>query len=131
MSDSKLTSRVPYLFRAMHEWIVDNNQTPFVVVDTSTKGVDVPVGHIKDDRIVLNIGYSAVENLNISNTALSFSARFGGLSRQVYLPIESVREICASESGERMIFASPLLRINDDQEPSPPDDPKPTLRVVK
>lgn len=136
MSDSKLTSRVPYLFRAMYEWIVDNGQTPYVVVDASASGVVVPKNLAVDNRIVLNASQQAVEDFNMSNSAVSFTARFQGVSEQVYLPCRSILGIYAKESGEGMIFASDSL--TEDGPDSPTDEPptgpgsgKPTLRVVK
>lgn len=132
MSDSTLTSRIPYLFRAMYEWIVDNGQTPYIVIDASASGVMVPEEHAVDDRIVLNASHDAVEDLNMSNVAVSFTARFKGVSEQVYLPSRSILGIYAKESGEGMIFASD--REEDDSTDDPPAGPgsgKPSLRVVK
>lgn len=129
MSDSGLTSRVPYLFRAMHDWILDNHQTPYVVVDASASGVRVPRQHAVDNRIILNISSVAVEHLEMNNEAVSFVARFGGVAESIYLPTHSILGIYAKESGEGMIFAA------EDTDPDTPDDGppegKPTLRVVK
>ncbi|MEM7083653.1 MAG: ClpXP protease specificity-enhancing factor [Pseudomonadota bacterium] len=130
MSDSELSSRVPYLFRAMHAWIVDNGQTPYVVVDATARGVDVPVQHTVDDRIILNISASAVEHLVMENDAVTFVARFGGQAESIYLPTHAVLGIYAKESGEGMIFAASANEPDD--EPPPSDDPvRPSLRVVK
>ncbi|MFK8030255.1 MAG: ClpXP protease specificity-enhancing factor [Gammaproteobacteria bacterium] len=132
MSDVELTSRVPYLFRAMHEWILDNEQTPYVVVDASAKGVRVPDQHTVDNRIILNISNTAVEHLDMTNDSVSFVARFGGVAESIYLPSYAILGIYAKESGEGMIFAA------DEGSDEPDDDRrkerpvnKPNLRVVK
>ena len=117
----------------MHEWILDNSQTPYVVVDASADGVRVPRQHTVDNRIILNISGSAVEHLEMDNEAVSFVARFGGVAESVYLPSYAILGIYAKESGEGMIFAAE--DTDKDPDDSPPDDGpadgKPTLRVVK
>ena len=71
-------SKRPYLVRAMHEWMGDNDHTPYIVVDTSVEGVTVPAEHVKEGKIILNISHAAAHNLELNNTAVSFRARFGG-----------------------------------------------------
>ncbi len=78
MTDNSLSSTRPYLIRAMHEWMTDNNQTPLVVVDAVVDGVIVPLEHVKEGRIVLNIAWSATRDLELGNDVISFQARFGG-----------------------------------------------------
>lgn len=133
MTESSLTSRVPYLFRAMHEWVIDNHQTPYVVVDASASGVRVPAQHTVDDRIILNISTTAVEHLDITSDALSFVARFSGVAESIYVPIGAILGIYAKESGEGMIFAADEEPPNDDDDPddTPSPEHKPALRVVK
>lgn len=134
MSDSELTSRVPYLFRAMHEWILDNGQTPYVVVDASANAVRVPRQHTVDNRIILNISTTAVEHLEMDNEAVSFVARFGGVAESIYLPSHSILGIYAKESGEGMIFATEENGTDPDgdaPDDGPPGGGKPALRVVK
>jgi len=72
-------SKRPYLIRAMHEWMSDNGHTPHIVIDASIDGVTVPVEHIKEGKIILNISHSAAHNLKLSNVAVSFRARFSGI----------------------------------------------------
>ncbi len=133
MSDTPLTSRVPYLFRAMHEWILDNDQTPYVVVDASADRVRVPSQHTVDNRIILNISGTAVEHLEMDNEAVSFVARFGGVAESIYLPSHAILGIYAKESGEGMIFAADDSDTDPEDPPTDegPPDGKPTLRVVK
>ncbi len=136
MADSKLTSRVPYLFRAMYDWIVDNGQTPYIVVDAGASGVVIPEDHVVDNRIVLNASQQAVEDFNMSNLAVSFTARFQGVSERVYLPCRSILGVYAKESGEGMLFAKDgdtdtVENTSDDDPPAGPGNNRPTLRVVK
>jgi stringent starvation protein B len=98
-------SKRPYLIRAMHEWMGDNTHTPHIVVDTATEGVSVPVEHIKDGKIILNISETAAHNLKLSNDSISFRARFSGVPFDVWVPIKSVLGIYARETGQGMIFS--------------------------
>jgi stringent starvation protein B len=98
-------SKRPYLIRAMHEWMGDNSHTPHIVVDTSIDGVNVPVEHIKDGKIILNISDSAAHNLKLTNDAVSFRARFSGVPFDVWAPMQSLLGIYARETGQGMIFS--------------------------
>lgn len=97
------TSTKPYLIRALHQWCTDNEQTPYLVVHVDGS-VTVPLEFVKDNEIVLNIGYNATKNLQIDNDWLSFSARFGGVSRDIWVPIGNVLSIFSRETGEGMGF---------------------------
>lgn len=115
------TSTKPYLIRALYEWCVDNEQTPHIAVwvDGQTK---VPMQFVKDDEIVLNIGPNACQGLNIANDWLSFSARFGGVAHDVWVPTGNVLTIFARETGEGMGF---------ELEKSVPDMAEPEQDVVE
>lgn len=140
--NTSTTSQQPYFLRALYEWCVDNGFTPYVTVrvDKSTR---VPQAYVKDGQIVLNIGPAAVRNLNMDNTWLTFSARFGGVSQTIEAPVGNVLAIYARETGEGMSFNTEIesgLSEESEQaadmqgEPSPgPDRPKgkPSLWVVK
>ncbi len=88
----------------MHEWMLDNSHTPHIVVDTSVDDISVPVEHIKDGKIILNISESAAHNLKLTNDSVSFRARFSGIPFDVWVPIQSVLGIYARETGQGMIF---------------------------
>lgn len=108
-----MNSSRPYLARALYEWILDNGCTPYVVVNASRDDVKVPRAHVKDGQIVLNIAPTAVIGLKIDNDALEFSARFGGVAMQIYVPMAAVLGVYARENGQGMIFEP------DDSSPSP------------
>ena len=132
MSQPSLSKR-PYLIRAMHEWMGDSGHTPHIVVDTSLDGVSVPQEHIKDGKIILNISETAAHNLKITNDALSFRARFGGVPFEVWAPIRAVMGIYARETGQGMIFShdsdqSAPPELNEDAEET---RSRPHLTIVK
>jgi stringent starvation protein B len=111
-----MTSSRPYLLRALYEWILDNQYTPYVVVNANREDVQIPRAYVKDGQIVLNIAPTAVVGLKLDNDALEFNARFGGVAMQVYAPISAVLGIYARENGRGMIF---------DAEDTPPEPPRP------
>ncbi|HEX5960406.1 MAG TPA: ClpXP protease specificity-enhancing factor [Rhodanobacteraceae bacterium] len=100
-----MTSNRPYLLRAVHEWICDNGLTPYVVVDAGKPGVQVPPQAISEGRVVLNLAPRAVARLEIGNDAITFMARFGGVSHAVSVPVAAVQAIYARENGQGMLLA--------------------------
>ncbi len=98
------TSTKPYLVRALYEWMLDNNLTPFVVLDTTIIGVKVPVQYIKDGKIVLNISPTATQDLSLTNQNLSFSASFSGLSHNIEAPMRALTMLYSKETGQGMAF---------------------------
>jgi stringent starvation protein B len=144
---SELTSTKPYLIRALHEWCVDNGLTPHLLVAVNAQ-TRVPMAYVKDGEIVLNLNYSATKDLLIGNEAITFSARFSGVSNNLYVPIDVVRGIFARENGQGMFFeveAKESLAAEGDvpnedgvpamegevPEKTPPGTKKPSLKLVK
>lgn len=104
-----MSSQRPYLLRALYEWIVDNDMTPHVLVDARVPGVRVPPHTVKDGQVVLNIAARAVGHLQMDNDALRFSARFGGVSHNVVVPLPAVIAIYARENGHGMALPQDVL----------------------
>ena len=100
-----MTSSRPYLIRAIFEWIVDNQKTPYLLVDASHPGVVVPEAYIENDRIILNISPAAAHNTRLTDDEVSFSARFSGQAMDMYIPVMGVLAIYAKENGQGMMFA--------------------------
>ncbi|HEX5354479.1 MAG TPA: ClpXP protease specificity-enhancing factor [Rhodanobacteraceae bacterium] len=100
-----MTSNRPYLLRAVHEWICDNGLTPHIVVDAGSPGLQVPPQAINEGRVVLNLAPRAVARLEIGNDAITFMARFGGVSQAVSVPVAAVQAIYARENGQGMLLA--------------------------
>ena len=132
-----MSSSRPYIVRALYEWILDNECTPYVLVNADEPGVEVPGQYIKDGQIVLNISPAAVVDLVVDNEAMRFNGRFGGVPVDVYVPMTAVIGIYARENGQGMVFDS---EDNPLPEP-PPDEPpprggeggdkRPSLKIVK
>ena len=99
-----MTSSRPYIIRALYDWIVDNECTPYLLVDALWPGVFVPPGFAEDDQVVLNVSPMAVRELALENDAISFSARFNGKSCDVYVPVAGIMAIYARENGQGMVF---------------------------
>lgn len=134
-----LTSRTPYLLRAIYEWIADNDLTPYVLVDAGAEGVEVPAHVVQDGKVVLNISMNAVRNLELGNQYISFDARFAGKAEQIFVPIDAIEVVYAKENGVGMALNSatendlppePDGPSHDDDSPPPPKS-RPSLRVVK
>jgi len=99
---SELSTK-PYLIRALFEWCNDCGYTPYVTVAVG-EGVFVPVEYVRDGEIVLNVSPMATNRLLIGNELLEFQARFGGVARDVRVPIPAIRAIYARETGQGMVF---------------------------
>ncbi len=97
------TSTRPYLIRAIHEWCSDNGYTPHITVAVDGS-VQVPMEYVKDGEIVLNIGLAATTQLRLDNDFISFNARFGGVAREIMLPVDRVVAVFARENGQGMAF---------------------------
>jgi stringent starvation protein B len=104
--DEQGTSTRPYLIRALHEWCTDNGFTPYLAVFVSP-GIRVPMEYVKNNEIVLNVGFEATSGLSLGNECIEFKARFGGVSREISVPIDHVVAIYARENGQGMAFPVP------------------------
>ncbi len=153
MSDEapRMTSYRPYLLRALTEWINDNGMTPHILVDAGMPGVRVPPGAVREGKVVLNIADRAVVGLHMDNEWIGFTARFGGVSQSVNVPVRAVLAVYARETGQGMVLpeeaGAPHPSEGDhrthgidaaDGPETPPDGPadpapgkRPHLRVVK
>jgi stringent starvation protein B len=110
-----LSSRRPYLIRAMYDWVVDNGLTPYLLVAADAQGVIVPEDYAQEGRLTLNVNPQAVQGLQLNNDMISFNARFGGRPFQVSLPPGAVLAIYARENGEGMLFG-------EEEAPEPPPE---------
>lgn len=99
-----MTSNQPYLLRAIHEWILDNNMTPHILVNAEHPKVQVPIQSVQNGQIVLNIATHAISNILIDNEAVSFSARFSGVVENIYIPVYAIKAIYASENDQGLVF---------------------------
>ena len=130
-----MNSSRPYILRALHQWIVDNECTPHILVDVNYPQVKVPPGYAADGQIALNTAPAAVRYLEIDNQAVSFEALFSGAPFSLYVPIEAILAIYARENGQGMFFDANTDALSDDEEMLEEDgsevDEQPTvLRAV-
>ena len=137
-----MNSSRPYLLRAIHQWIVDNDCTPHLLVNAWAPGVQVPMDYVENDKIVLNVGPSAAHRLELGDDAVTFDARFGGQPMSVVAPIGAILAIYARENGQGMLFteddgADGEESAETGRDGDAGDDPetrgtqRPNLRVVK
>jgi stringent starvation protein B len=161
MEMTEMSPRRPFLLRAFYDWLLDNQLTPHLVVDVTQPGVSVPMEFARDGQIVLNIAPRAVGSLELGNADVRFNARFGGVPREVFVPIAAVLAIYARENGAGTMFepepgldgegtfehleeqiTEPTMSVidgdlpdnaedGDDEPPTPPRGGRPSLRVVK
>ena len=139
--DDQLIPTRPYLIRAIREWAMDNGLTPQLLVDAGVDGIVIPKGHVRDGKIVLNVHSQAVKALELGNEFITFSARFGGTSHAIKLPIQSVLAVFARENGQGMFFQeeetqNQIEQFVGDSEESPPNvqssgPRRPYLRLVE
>ena len=100
------TSTRPYLIRALHDWCTDNGFTPYIAVHVD-RSVQVPMEYVSNNEIVLNIGFDATSGLDLGNDFIQFKARFGGVAREILVPVDHVVAIYARENGQGMAFPAP------------------------
>ena len=135
-----LPSTKPYLVRAIYEWCCDNGFTPYMAVSVDAR-TQVPREFVKDGQIVLNVDPGATNRLNIGNEFVDFQARFGGVARDILVPIRNIVAIYARESGAGMAFdPEEAMEVDetdtaaiDDPTPEPPPPPagRPKLQRIK
>ena len=143
-----VNSSRPYLVRALYEWLLDNDDVPYLVVSAQLPFVEVPQDFVKDGQITLSIGPTAVQSLSMENEAVSFVARFGGTPRQVYIPIMAIVAVVGKATNQGMVFGlEPSIAVDADKsasteqnkgasvgsskKPSKSTEVPPSLRVIK
>ena len=126
-----MKSNKPYMVRAIHEWILDNDCTPYVVLVSDFPGVNVPSSFVVDGQITLNLAPVAIRGLSISNDVISFSTRFKGHATDISAPVESISAIFAKENGQGMGFE--VILPSDPEPDGHLDAPVkgPPLKIVK
>lgn len=146
--DPQIPSTRPYLIRAIHEWCTDNGFAPYMAVQVDAS-VQVPMEHVRNGEIVLNVSHDATSGLRMGNDYIEFKARFGGVSREIIVPVSHVVALYARENGQGMAFPppAPAPAVEDgagpasvpgegDHDPAPPSPPptaggRPQLKRVK
>lgn len=99
-----MISNRPHLLRAFHQWIIDSECTPILVIDTKHPQCKIPQDYVEGGEIVFNISPSAIRDLKITNQMIEFKASFSGVIHIISAPIKSVMAIYAEENGEGIFF---------------------------
>lgn len=132
---SHLPPKRPYFLRALHEWLSDNEFTPYVMIDATYEGVMAPLEYAQDGKLVLSLSYTATKDLVIDNDGIYFLARFGGVSQSVSLPMASVLGIYAKEDQSHAVFFDPseypAVLSGDNKPKKPKPVGKPSFKVIK
>ena len=120
LNDNQGKSTRPYLVRALHDWCTDNGFTPYVAVHVDAS-VQVPMEYVKNNEIVLNVSFEATSSLKLGNECIEFKARFGGITREIIVPVGNVVAIYARENGQGMAFPMPTegAAAQTNAEPTP------------
>lgn len=136
---AQMSSSRPYLVRALYEWILDNQCTPYLLVNAEYPDTVVPDSFVEGGQIVLNVSPSAIRHLEMDNDKISFDGRFGGRPQQVWLPAQAIMAIYARENGQGMVFEIEPVTPPPEDDKDGTDDARteakpsgrPSLKVVK
>ena len=137
MAVELMTPNQPYLLRAFYEWIVDNDLTPYLVVNANYPGTQVPQEHVQNGQIVLNVSPASTGKMLLGNHEVTFDARFGGVARSLLVPCKAVLAIYAKENGAGTVFTpedeidSDDVLVVEEEAKVPAKKGRPTLTVVK
>lgn len=126
-------STKPYLIRAIHQWCTDSGYTPYIAV-LADESVSVPREFVKNGEIVLNVSPLATNRLQLGNEAVEFQARFGGVAREVFVPVARILAVYARENGQGMAFEvprdAPPAGVEQPAPGTQPAVPRPTMSLV-
>lgn len=108
---SNLSPKRPYFIRALHEWLTDNDFTPYIAIDANHKDLVAPVEFANNGVLTLAFSYQATLNLVIDNEFISFSARFGGISKDIWIPMQAILAVFAKEDPSHALFFNPTIAV--------------------
>ncbi len=128
-TEPPVPSTRPYLIRALYEWCGDNGFSPYIAVHVDAS-VQVPMEYVKNGEIVLNVSMDATNGLRLGNEFIEFKARFGGVARDIVVPVSHVIAIYARENGQGMAFPAPAPGTGAPAAVEPPPAPAASLRAV-
>jgi len=81
--------------------------TPYIAVHVDST-VQVPMEYVKNNEIVLNVGFEATSALQLGNEFVEFKAPLRGVAREIVIPVDHVLAIYARENGQGMAFPMPV-----------------------
>ncbi len=123
------------MLRALFEWIIDNDLTPYLLVNELTDNLMVPDGIANDNKIIFNLSPGSIRDLELLNEGVMFSARFHGKAENIYIPMNAILAIYANENGEGMMFPEHVDGLSNETSQNTVDvkkkaPAKPSLKLV-
>lgn len=103
-----LTPINTYLIFAFSGWLQANGLRSFIVVDGRSVTDPFLKSSIKGGVLTLNISDSAVAGLQITDEAVTFSARFNGTQRTVSVPTEAVLLVTTPDRDDIQLGLPPM-----------------------
>lgn len=94
----------PYLYHAYYNWLIDNDHTPYLLVNAEYPNVDVPKEFVREGKIILNISPRSIGQYYVNDESISFSARFQGMLRDIYIPFGAAEAIYSQETSDGVMF---------------------------
>ncbi len=130
-----------YLFNAYYQWMVDSEYVPYLVVNATAEGVEVPREHVSPlGQITLNLSPASVVEFSVTDTGVQFLTRFGGVSRKIRVPFSAMYMLMAKgqthafdlkEEFEKAVLCEMVPQPKKEELQAVEDKPRPALRVVK
>ena len=129
-----MTSFRWYLVDALIRWLLDNECTPHVVIQTDLPGVEVPGEYVKNNKVVLNASPQAVHGFSLGPKGIEFDTRFGGVPRHIRAPAGAIVGVHARDSNVGFEFEpeeSSLESSSSVKTAEKPTGKRPHLRFVE
>lgn len=122
MSNKQLTPLAPHLVKATYNWLLENNETPQILVNALRSGVDVPISYVKNGQIVLNLSMTATDQLMFGEDAITCRSRFNGKSMSIVVPYLAILSVFSRESNVGMMIPQegPASQEAETPEPATP-----------
>lgn len=134
MTTDKTTTIIPpnsFMLNSAIEWINANEGVPHLVV-VQEGCPDFLHQYTRDNVVVLNIAAHATANLTVSQDYVMFNARFGGVAREVVIPMWACVAVYDRENQDiNMGFPSMATSDIVPTEEPPRSEKRPSLSVVK
>lgn len=94
----------PYLYNAYYQWLLDNDLTPYLLVNANYPSTDVPLEFINDGKIILNLAPRSIGQYSVNDEGISFSARFQRMIRDIFVPFGAAIALYSQENNEGVMF---------------------------
>ena len=128
-----------YIFISMFNWIKDNNQNPYLMINTNLDGVVVPDIFMKNKDAILNLSELSIDLIEFNNNSMRFSYVINSDINTLCIPYESIISIFDPENGMGMSFKKEVFSgveverviLIEKDEPCNIKKNKPELTIIK